>query len=214
MPATVVDGKVVGQVEGQRGDKDVQWSSIMKLISRVTNRDMGRILFTLAEARQRPQNADFLEGFPWLSVIWHKVEQLDVAEFEHLYLLWDGVAWGKPGELPRRLKEGTQEFMDMVAENIGRPHFGHLRDILEQRDAYRAGQTDAKPFLIVVARDVQGPFLLLDGNHRAVAAQWCATESGKQDAVPHHAWMGLSPRMGDYRYYQRVLEAAESARGQ
>ena len=80
----------------------------MKLISRVTNRDMGRILFTLAEARQRPQSADFLEGFPWLSVIWYKVEQLDVAEFEHLYLLWDGVAWGTPGALPRRLKKGPK----------------------------------------------------------------------------------------------------------
>jgi hypothetical protein len=102
--------------------------------------------------------------------------------------------------------------MDMVAENIGRPHFGHLRDILEQRDAYRAGQIDEKPFLIVVARDVQGPCMLLDGNQRGVAAQWCATESGKQDAVPRHAWMGLSPRRGNSRDYQPVLEAAEKAR--
>jgi hypothetical protein len=186
----------------------------MKLISRVTNRDMGRILFTLAEARKRPQSADFLEGFPWLSVTWYKVEQLDVAEFEHLYLCWDGVAWGKPGELPRRLKDGTQEFMDLVAENIGKPHFGHMRDILEQRDVYRAGHADEKPFLIIVARDVQGPFMILDGNHRAVAAQWCAAESGTQDSVPHHAWMGLSPSMGDYRDYQHVLDAAEEARGQ
>ena len=175
---------------------------------------MGRILFTLADARKRPQDADFLEGFPWLSVTWYKVEQLEVAEFEHLYLVWDGVAWGKPGELPRRLKAGTKEFMDLVAENIGRPHFGHMTAILEQRDVYRAGQTDAKPFLIVVARDVQGPFMILEGNHRAVAAQWCATESGKQGSVPHHAWMGLSPHMGDYRYYQHVLAAAEKERGQ
>ena len=186
----------------------------MKLISRVTNRDMGRILFTLAEARKPPQSADFLEGFPWLSVTWYKVEKLDVAEFAHLYLCWDGVVWGKPGALPRQLKEGTQEFMDMVAENIGRPHFGHLRAILDHHDSYRTGQIDDKPFLIVVARDVQGPFMILDGNHRAVAAQWCATESGKQDAVPRHAWMGLSPSMCDYRDYQHVLEAAEQARGQ
>ena len=113
----------------------------MKLISRVTNRGMGHILFTLAEAWKRPQSADFLEGFPWLSVTWYKVEQLAVAKCAHLYLCWDGVAWGKPGELPRRLKDGTKELMDMVAENIGRPHFGHLQDILEQRDSYRAGHT-------------------------------------------------------------------------
>ena len=187
----------------------------MKLILRVTNRDMGRILFTLADARKRPQRADFLEGFPWLSVTWYKVEMLEVAEFEHLYLCWDGVAWGKPGELPRRLKDGTQEFMDMGAEHIARPHFGYLQDILEQRDLYRAGHADEKkPFLIVVARDVQGPFMILEGNHRAVAAQWCATESGKQDSIPRHAWMGLSPRMGDYRDYQHVLDAAKKARGQ
>jgi hypothetical protein len=68
--------------------------------------------------------------------------------------------------------------------------------------------------LIVVARDVQGPFMILDGNHRAVAAQWYATESGTQDALPRHAWMGLSPSMGDYRDYQHVLDAAEQARGQ
>jgi hypothetical protein len=36
----------------------------MKPISRVTNRDMGRVLFTLAEARKRPQRADVLEGLP------------------------------------------------------------------------------------------------------------------------------------------------------
>jgi hypothetical protein len=186
----------------------------MKRISRVTNRDMGRILLTLAEARQRPQHGAFLEGFPWLSVTWYKVEQLDVTEFAHLYLCWDGMAWGQPGALPRRLKDGTQAFMDLVAENISTPHFGHLRDVLEQRDLYRAGQTDAKPFLIIVARDGQGPFMLLEGNHRAVAAQWCATESGTPDAVPRHAWMGLSPHMGDYRDYQRVLDAAKKARGQ
>jgi hypothetical protein len=186
----------------------------MKLISRVTNKDMGRILLTLAEARKRTQHGEFFEGFPWLSVTWYKVETLEVAEFEHLYLCWDGMVWGTPGALPRQLKDGTQAFMDLVAENIGRPHFGHLRDILEQRDVYRAGQTDEKPFLIIVARDVQGPFMILEGNHRAVAAQWCATESGMQDAVPRHAWMGLSPHMGDYRDYQHVLEAAEKARGQ
>jgi hypothetical protein len=176
---------------------------------------MGRILFTLAEARKPPQSADFLEGFPWLSVTWYKVEQLDVAEFEHLYLSWEGGGvWGTPGALPRQLKAGAQELMEMVTENIGRPHFGHLRDILGQRDVYRAGHADAKPFLIVVARDVQGPFMILDGNHRAVAAQWYATESGTQDALPRHAWMGLSPSMGDYRDYQHVLDAAEQARGQ
>jgi hypothetical protein len=179
----------------------------MKLISRVTNKDVGHLIFTLAEARKRPQSENFLEGFPWLSVIWYKVEELAVPEFENLYLFWDGVAWGNKEELPRRLKQGTKDFMDMVADNIGRPHFGHMQAILEQRDVYRAGPTDDKPFLIVVARDTQGPFMILDGNHRAVAAQWCATESGGQEHIPQYAWMGLSPDMGDYAYYQRVLKA-------
>ena len=80
-----------------------------------------------------------------------------VPEFENLYLFWDGVAWGHKEELPRRLKEGTKDFMDMVADNIGMPHFGHMWYILEQRDVYRAGPTDDKPFLIVVARDTR-PF--------------------------------------------------------
>jgi len=40
----------------------------MKLISRVTNRDVGHLTFTLADARKRPQSENFLEGFPWLSV--------------------------------------------------------------------------------------------------------------------------------------------------
>ena len=92
----------------------------MKLISRVTNKDVGHLIFTLAEARKRPQSENFLEGFPWLSVIWYKVEDLAVLEFENLYLFWDGVAWGNKEELPRRLKQGTKDFMDMVADNIVR----------------------------------------------------------------------------------------------
>ena len=92
----------------------------MKLLSRVTNKDVGHLIFTLADARKRPQSENFLEGFPWLTVIWYKVEELAVPEFENLYLFWDGVAWGH---------------------------------------------------------------------------------------IPQHAWMGLSPDMGDYAYYQRVLKA-------
>ena len=65
--------------------------------------------------------------------------------------------------------------------------------------------------MIVVARDPQGPLMILDGNHRAVAAQWWATESGGQEHIPQHAWMGLSPDMGDYAYYQRVLKADRSS---
>src|SRR4029450_14089852 len=61
-------GIVVGQVVKQRGDKDAPWRSTMKLISRVTNRDMGHILLTLAEARKRPQHAGCLGGFPWRAV--------------------------------------------------------------------------------------------------------------------------------------------------
>ena len=179
----------------------------MQLISRVTNRDVGRILFTLADARKRPQHDDFLEGFPWLSMTWYKVEKLAVSEFENLYLCWDGVAWGNKEELPRRLKQGTKDFMDLVADDIGRPHFGHMQAILEQRDVYRAGHTDDKPFLIVVARDTEGPCMILDGNHRAVAAQWWAIESGRQEHLPRHAWMWLSPDMGAYPSYQRVLTA-------
>ena len=66
----------------------------MKLISRVTNKDVGHIIFTLAEARKRPQSEHFLEGFPWLSITWYKVEKLQVSEFENLYLLWDGGGMG------------------------------------------------------------------------------------------------------------------------
>jgi hypothetical protein len=179
----------------------------MQLISRVMNRDVGRILFTLADARKRLQRDDFLEGFPWLSMTWYKVEKLAVAELEALYLCWDGVAWGSKEELPRQLKQGTKDFMDLVADHIGRPHFGHMQAILEQRDVYRAGQTDDKPFLIVVARDTEGPWMILHGNHRAVAAQWWAIESGRQEHLPRHAWMGVSPDMGAYPSYQRVLTA-------
>jgi len=165
------------------------------------------MLLTLAEARKRPQCEDFLEGFPWLSMPWYKVEKLTVTEFEALYLCWDGMAWGKQEALPRRLKQGTQEFMDLVTAHRERPHFGHMQAILEQRDVYRSGYTDDKPFLIVVARDTAGPFMMLEGNHRAVAAQWWAIESGQQAHLPRYAWMGLSPDMGVYPSYQRVLTA-------
>ena len=96
----------------------------MKLLSRVTNKDVGHLIFTLADARKRPQSENFLEGVPLAHRSYGtRWKSCAVPEFENLYLFWDGVAWGH---------------------------------------------------------------------------------------IPQHAWMGLSPDMGDYAYYQRVLKAGRT----
>ena len=139
---------------------------------------------------------------------WYRIEKLTTYDLENVYLFWDGTAWGEGSTLPRRLKQGTETFRAMVG-NIYQPNFEHMTDILKARDRYRAGYEEQETFLILIAQNFNGPFLILDGNHRAVAGLWWHYESGKTTHLPKTAWIGISDWMKDYRYYNFVLQAEE-----
>ena len=178
------------------------------ILTAATDNDVGRIVFTLAEARKRPRSEDFLNGFPWTSVCWYTVEALGIAELEQLFLFWDGSAWGESvARPPRRLRQGAEDFA-RVAGDIRTPNIDHLVDILRHRDRYRTGAWTDETFLIAIGHNEHSPLMILDGNHRAVAALWCAMESGQQAHLPHTAWLGLSSNMANcYPPYQHIFQA-------
>jgi hypothetical protein len=144
------------------------------------------IIFILSDARKRLHSDNFLsetcpnkgDGFPWKKVQWYKAD-INYHDLENLYLFWDGIAWGEGRTPPRRLSQGTKEFMGMEG-NIYKPNFEHISDILNKRDSYRAEHLDLDPkrkgemrrYLILVAQNFTSPFMILDGNHRAIAGLW------------------------------------------
>ncbi|HEY5869130.1 MAG TPA: hypothetical protein VI542_26790 [Candidatus Tectomicrobia bacterium] len=169
----------------------------MEQREKATNAEVGEIIFTLSDARKRLHSDNFLnetcpgkgDGFPWSKIKWYKANT-NHQDLENLYLFWNGVAWGEGDTPPRRLKQGTKEFMDMNG-NIYKPNFEHISDILNKRDSYRAGHQDQdskggkRRFLILVARNFNdSPFMILDGNHRAVAGLWWHYEE-KEKEIKH-----------------------------
>ena len=52
--------------------------------------------------------------------------------------------------------------------------------------------------------DKGSPLLVLDGNHRLDALWWAATENN-QINLDLNIWIGFSPDIPKYKYYERIL---------
>jgi hypothetical protein len=166
---------------------------------------MNWITLELENSKKRPKSGDFLDGFPWKSVTWHKAT-LEYNEFENLYLFWSGSAWEKVRP-PHKLKDGVMAFiqLDKDESHLANVHLIQIHDWLKR---YEAGIVHSnQPFLILAGLHSNSRLIILDGNHRAAAALWWATQSGDSSKIPLSAWLGFSPNMGDYSYYQRILQA-------
>ena len=179
----------------------------MRLTPITDNDEVGAVIYILCEARKRPHSGDFLKRFPWTSIKWYMVE-LEDSDLENLFLFWDGTAWGESGQIPpRTLHYGVEDFRRIASDTL-KPNHDHFVDILRCRDRYRAGESQTEePFLILAGVDDRYPLLIIDGNHRAVAALWWARESGNRDQLPRTAWLALSPHMVEYPFYSRLLQS-------
>lgn len=173
----------------------------------VNDEQFAYIAFTLSDARKRPYSSDFLNSFPWTSIQWYTAN-INSDELKNFYLFWDGTAWGQGPTPPRRLLQGTQDFMKMAGD-FSKPNFEHFIDILKWRDRYRCGYNDERPFLILVSSGVDGPFMILDGNHRAVAGVWWAIESQQWQHMPQLIYVGISGAMTSYPFYNRVKNGVD-----
>lgn len=96
------------------------------------------------------------------------------------------------------LKEfGSYRLLDIAGseENIGGYHREHIHEIRRN-----TGSAKTSAPLIVVAGDAAGPFVLLDGNHRAVALQLCGLLAGQE------CFLGLHQALAeDFVWYWRAL---------
>jgi|SRR5579859_4399817 len=176
----------------------------MKL-SPATEYDVRQIFVELDKQSHLPLSGDFLLGFPTTSVSWHKAE-LDIQEFENLYLFWDGSAWGQNyNEPPRTLKEGVPAFQQIDGDAT-QPDNNHLKQIKSCLEKLRAREFETdRPFLILAGDATSKHFIILDGNHRAAAAYWWSLEAHGLTWLPLVAWVGLSPEMLHYSFYSRIF---------
>lgn len=167
--------------------------------------EVWQIIRTLYDATQRRNSENFLNGFPWATVFWH-LATFEKEDFEELFLFWDGSAWGESSNIPpRRLKEGTRRFMSFVGD-ISKPNFEHFVDILRWRDHFRSGrEMPGKLIIVGEGERLKGRFMILDGNHRAVAALWWVYEANRRNHLPMDAWLGLSPQMSCYPPFSLIL---------
>lgn len=169
-----------------------------------TNNEIRRITKELEFGKSRPKSSDFLEGFPWGSVAWHKVI-LELAEFENLFLFWTGSAWGETTHMPpRRLKDGVRAFRHIDSQKSSNLHLEEVKRWVTkcQTGTFRFGE----PFLILGGQDQHSRLLILDGNHRAAAVLWWTIQSAGRGMTPTKGWLGLSPDMKMYRYYQLTFQ--------
>ncbi len=167
-----------------------------------TDNDIRWITDELENGKKRPQSADFLDSFPWGTVSWFRAV-LEYAELENLFLFWDGSAWGMPSPLPRTLRDGVITFTQIALQQPNNVHLNQIQAWLKRCETGELQHNE--PILILGGQDQQSPLMILDGNHRAVAALWWSMESGDQSQIPLNAWVGLSPDMIHYMYYQRIL---------
>ena len=139
--------------------------------------------------------------------MWYGAE-LEHGELENLFLFWDGSAWSEsPHKLPRRLINGVADFMRIENDPTQSSNV-HLNQIKEWLNKYEADEIRSnETFLILGGIDQNSSLIILDGNHRISAALWQATRSKDRSQLPQKAWIGLSPDMICYMYYQRILLA-------
>lgn len=178
--------------------------------------DIKGICLTLHDATNRPKSSDFLDGFPCATVNWYRgsIDEHFLLK-RNIYLFWDRMAWDDDYPLVRSLQKGAEDFMmlDENRDNRGLnqcviEHINGIKTFVEdfKTTGINLNQTD---FLILVANNDSGPFLIVDGNHRAAAMLWCLHNSVKLD-LPKNVWLGTCDDMVDYPRYQLVLIAEES----
>lgn len=171
---------------------------------RATAKQIELIESELTNSKEKLESGDFLDGFPWKSTTWFSCE-LNYTEIKRLFLFWDGIAWGKNGDIPpRRLDDGIAAFIK-IWDDPNQGNNARLNCIKFWLKEYETSEMqDSNPFLILGGVEQVSPLLIIDGNHRVSAALIWAMKNRDRSKIPQKAWIGLSPKMVRYQYYWRI----------
>lgn len=179
----------------------------MKLLKLAENSNIENILYRLMKAKDEPKSHDFLTGFPWQSIIWYWAE-ISTSDLAKIHIFWDGSAWGEQNSLhPRNLQKGTKDFQ-ILQQDALKPDPVHFMKVLQHRLSFvnDRHEVTANELMILGGQSIDMPSIILDGNHRAIAALWSEDFTGKATGYLKNAWVGVSPEIkNSYPKYQLLL---------
>ena len=172
--------------------------------SSVTESMKELILEVLEDAKSRKYSKNFLDEFPIDSTKWFNCK-INKAILGNLYLFWDGKAWRQPKILTsRKVKYGVIDFKK-IKYDPKQTNPSHLNEIIDLKKKIETSNfQNSEPFPILVGLDKSGPLLILDGNHRLAALWWASTENN-QINLDINIWLGISPDISKYKYYEPLL---------
>lgn len=121
-------------------------------------------------------------------VVWHDVE-ITSQEFSEILVIKE-FGWEKTFLNHKKLSDAVRfmESGDAVDHGV---KFNIVNDIKSS-----IGKYDFSERLICIALSTDGPFTLIEGNHRALAFELEKQDSGKTDHLPSRIIVGVSSYMG------------------
>lgn len=126
-----------------------------------------------------------LEKLP-VDVRWYELS-LTPQDFSELLII-KGRGWGNTFAKTKKIKE-VAELMQSGIPDRG-INFSLIYDIKKQIGTY-----NFKERFILIALDINGPYTILEGNHRTVAFQLYAMENHNLSYLPKTVILGTSPSM-------------------
>ncbi len=152
----------------------------------------------------RDANADIWQRLPD-GVCWvcGDIEPPDLAQ---LYVVGSADWFEEFGsyrvnEIATRLRAAPHGGVDPGCD-FGAPSANRHRDRIGELRASLRKSSHAVPPLVLVCADVRGPFVIVDGNHRALALLQLDLLSGQP------CYLGLHRNMGKFLWMQRALAGA------
>jgi len=117
-----------------------------------------------------------------------KTGELEVGDFEDLFVIREA-GWANTFGANKSLKEVAGQIRLTQKETGG----VNIPQILEIKNAIGMSQFEER--MILIAAREAGPYTILDGNHRAVAFQMDADETGSTAHLPTEVILGVSKAM-------------------
>jgi len=126
-----------------------------------------------------------LRGIP-SDTVWSLCE-IDADQFCELRIIRE-IKWENTFRTAKKLKDVAAKVQEGVTDI--RIDLGLIEKIKQN-----IGKYDFKEKLICISSGLDGPFTLIEGNHRAVAFQLKYLETGDKSHLPKEVIAGISPKM-------------------
>lgn len=121
------------------------------------------------------------------NTVWYSAE-LEGSDFGEILIVREAT-WAPIFGNNKKLKDVAR----IIFLNKAKNDDPHIKKIKVFKD--RIGAHDFKGKIIVITSDLAGPYSIFEGNHRAVAFQLKADDSGDRSHLPNEIIVGHSPQM-------------------